>query len=63
MHSTFIGIADKHVIALAKLRLTRARLTLACSTRQQAIGILRAITPAPRRKPQPRQSLTASMGN
>jgi len=50
MDSTFVGIEDAPVIALAKLRLKRARLTLPCGTRSQAIGILRGITPAPPRK-------------
>ena len=50
MHSTFVGIEDAPVIALAKLRLGRTRLSLPCGTRVQAIGILRSITPAPPRK-------------
>jgi hypothetical protein len=50
MHSTFVGIEDAPVIALAKLRLKRTRLSLPCATRQQAIGILRSLTPAPPRK-------------
>jgi hypothetical protein len=49
-HSTFVGVEDDPVIALALLRLKRARLTIPCSTRGQAINILRGVQPAPPRK-------------
>lgn len=52
MHSTFVGVPDAPVIALAKLRLERAKLKLPCETRTQAINILRSISPAiPKGKP------------
>ena len=47
MHSTFIGIPDGPVIALARLRLTRVKLKMPCTTRAQAINILRSLRPAP----------------
>ncbi len=47
MQSTFVGVPDEHVIALAKLRLERAKVKLHCCTRAQAIGILRSVQPAP----------------
>jgi hypothetical protein len=51
MHSTFKDIPDGPVIALAQLRLKRAKLTtIPCKTRQQAINILRGVQPAPPRK-------------
>lgn len=46
-HSTFIRVSDGPVIALAKLRLERAKLKMACQTREQAINILRSVQPAP----------------
>jgi hypothetical protein len=49
-HSTFIGIADGPIIALALLRLKRAKLTLLCTTRKQAINILNGVKAAPPRK-------------
>lgn len=53
MNSTFHGIADGPVIALATLRLKRTRLSLPCKTRQQAIGILRGLKAAPPRRKRP----------
>lgn len=50
MHATFKGVEDGPVIALALLRLKRAKLTLPCSTRLQAINILRGVQAAPPRK-------------
>lgn len=44
--STFIGVPDAPAIALAKLRLERARLKMPCETRAQAINILRSVRPA-----------------
>jgi hypothetical protein len=49
-HSTFVGVEDGPIIALALLRLKRAKLTLPCSTRVQAINILRGVQPAPPRQ-------------
>jgi hypothetical protein len=49
MHSTFAGVPDSAVIALASLVLKRARLVLPCVTRQQAINIIRSVKPAPSR--------------
>jgi len=51
MDSTFVGIADEPIIALALLRLKHAKLcSLPCTTREQAIAIIRGIRPAPPRK-------------
>lgn len=47
MQSTFAGVPDAPVIALAKLRLAKAKLRFACETRTQAINILRSIQAAP----------------
>jgi hypothetical protein len=47
MPSSFIGIPDGPVIALARLRLERVKLKMACTTRAQAINILRSVQPAP----------------
>ena len=44
--STFVGVADAPVIALAQLRLAKAGLKLPCTTRAQAISILRSVRPA-----------------
>jgi len=52
LHSTFVGIPDGPVIALARLRLERAKLKMVCETRIQAINILRSVQPA-RSKTQP----------
>ena len=49
-NSTFEGVADGPVIALAQLRLQRAKLSLPCTTRAQAITILRSIRPAPSKR-------------
>jgi hypothetical protein len=46
MHSTFEGIPDKPVIALARLRLSKTKLRLPCTTRAHAIAILRGLKPA-----------------
>jgi hypothetical protein len=46
-HSTFNGVSDGPVMALARLRLERAKLKLPCVTRAQAINILRSVQPAP----------------
>jgi hypothetical protein len=52
MHASFEGVADGPVIALARLILIRAKLSLPCTTRTQAIAVIRGIKPAPsRRKP------------
>lgn len=47
MLSSFVGVPDTPVIALAKLRLAKAKLKFACETRTQAINILRSIQAAP----------------
>ncbi len=49
-HSTFAGIPDGPVIALARLRLDRVKLKMPCTTRAQAINILRSLQPAPSKK-------------
>lgn len=49
-HSTFVGIPDGPVIALARLRLDRVKLKMPCTTRAQAINILRSLQPAPSKK-------------
>lgn len=38
--ATFVGVADAPVIALARLRLSKAGLKMLCTTRAQAINIL-----------------------
>lgn len=45
--STFVGVPDSAVVALASLVLKRARLALPCSTRTQAVAVIRGIRPAP----------------
>jgi hypothetical protein len=51
--ATFVGVDDAPVIALARLILKRARLSLPCATRAQALAIIRGIRPAPpKRTPQ-----------
>ena len=51
MTSTFVGVADGPVIALAMLRLKRMRMTsIPVTTREQAISVLRGVRPAPPRK-------------
>ena len=45
--SSFEGIADEPVIALARLVLLRAKLKLPCTERRQAIAIIRGVKPAP----------------
>ena len=51
MTSTFIGVADGPVIALALLILKRARMTsLPVTNREQAINVIRGVMPAPSRK-------------
>ena len=50
-HSTFVGVEDGPIIALAPLRLKRAKLTtIPCTTHVQAINILRGVQAAPPRK-------------
>lgn len=44
--ATFVGVADAPVIALARLRLSKAGLKMLCTTRAQAINILRSVRPA-----------------
>ena len=46
MFATFVGVDDAAVIALAQLRLSRAGLKIPCTTRQQAVNILRSVRPA-----------------
>jgi hypothetical protein len=51
--ATFVGVDDAPVVALARLILKRARLSLPCATRAQALAIIRGIRPAPpKRTPQ-----------
>jgi hypothetical protein len=46
MTSTFEGIPDKPIVMLACLILKRAKLKLPCTTRTQAIAIIRGVKPA-----------------
>jgi hypothetical protein len=49
--STFVGIADGPVIALAHLVLKRAKITsIPVTSREHAIRVLRGVKPAPPRK-------------
>ena len=51
MDSTFIGIADGPIIALAHARLKRMKITsIPVTSREQAIRVLRGVKPAPPRK-------------
>jgi hypothetical protein len=45
--SSFEGVPDAPVIALAHLVLKRAKLKLPCTVRAQALAIIRGIKPAP----------------
>jgi hypothetical protein len=51
MYSTFEGVADAPVIALALRILERAKITsMSVTSREQAIRIIRSLKPAPPRK-------------